>query len=117
MQSYSLTHLADQTLMRELTGLVTQDRITTAELLAHLAEVDERKLYLPAAYPSMFMYCVQDLRMSEDASLMRIRAARAARQFPAIFRALAGGRLHLTAVHLLAPHLAAGTADKAHEAL
>ena len=34
--------------------LVAKDRATTAELLAHLAEVDARKLYLPAAHPSMF---------------------------------------------------------------
>src|SRR5439155_2027309 len=39
------------------------------------------------------------------------------RQFPAIFSALADGRLHLTAVHLLAPHLTADTADTAHELL
>ena len=69
MTSYSLSHLADHILLRELAALVTQDRATTAALLAHLAEVDERKLYLPAAYPSMFMYCVSELRMSEDSAL------------------------------------------------
>src|SRR5881396_1264946 len=84
MNGYTLSHLTDHTLLQALASLVTQDHVTTAALLAHLAEVDERKLYLPAAYPSMFMFCVQELRMSEDAALMRIRAARAARQFPAV---------------------------------
>ena len=39
-----------------------------------------------------------------------IRAGRTARKFPAIFGALADGRLHLTAVILLMPHLTAETA-------
>ena len=66
MTSYSLKHLADSTLLNNLATLVGQDRITNAALLAHLAEVDERKLYRPAAYPSMFLYCVNELHMSED---------------------------------------------------
>src|SRR5437016_2429829 len=112
MNSYSLTHLADSTLLRELAALVSRDRATTAALLAHLAEVDERKLYLRAAYSSMYMYCVRELRMSEDTAFKLIRAARAARQFPAIFTAVAEGRLHLSAVVLLAPCLSPDTADE-----
>lgn len=52
MKSFSLTHLADHVLLRELHALVTQDRATTAALLAHIAEVDEHKPYLPAARSS-----------------------------------------------------------------
>ena len=105
MKSYSLTHLADHALLRDLAALVAQDRTTTADLLAHLAEVDERRLYLPAGYPSMYAYCVGELRMSEDTAYKRIRVARAAREHPAIFAALADGRLNLSSVLLLTPHL------------
>jgi hypothetical protein len=112
VNTYCLSHLSDPVLLRGLATLVSQDRATTAALLAHLAEVDARKLYLPAAYPSMFAYCVGELRLSEDAAYKRIQAARAARQFPAIFAAVADGRLHLAAVCLLAPHLTADNADE-----
>jgi hypothetical protein len=112
VKSYSLSHLSDHTLLRDLAALITRDRATTAELLAHIAEVDARKLYLPAAYPSMFAYCVGELRLSEDAAFKRITAARVARRFPAIFDALAQGRLHLSAVVLLAPHLTEHTVDE-----
>jgi 5-methylcytosine-specific restriction endonuclease McrA len=105
MTSYSLSHLADGTLLRELADSVSQERTTTARMLAEIAEVDERRLYLPAGYGSMFMYCLHELHMSEDVAYKRIRAARAARQFPAIFPAVADGRLHLAAVVLLTPHL------------
>ena len=105
MDTYELTHLSDPALLRGLADLTGQDRTTTASLLAHLAEVDARKLYLPAACPSMFHYCVRELHLSEDEAYKRVRAARAGREHPAIFVALAEGRLHLSAVVLLAPHL------------
>src|SRR5437867_9484149 len=109
---YALSHLSDGTLLRGLTALVAQERTTTAALLAHLAEVDARKLYLPAAYPSMYAYCVGELHLSEDSAYKCIRAARTARRFPRIFPALAAGRLHLSAVVLLAPYLTPENADE-----
>jgi hypothetical protein len=112
MRAYELAHLGDAVLLRDLATLVAHDRATTAALLAHLAEVDARRLYVPAGYPSMFEYCVGELRLSEDAAYKRIQAARAGRQFPALFPALAEGRLHLTAVVLIAPHLTAENAGR-----
>src|SRR5437867_9308817 len=112
MSTYSLSHLSDRALLRDLAALVAQDRVTTAALLAHLAEVDERRLYLPAAYPSMYAYCVGELRLCEQAAFKRIHAARTARRFPAIFPALAEGRLHLSGVVMLAPYLTPENADE-----
>jgi hypothetical protein len=110
MNSYSLSHLSDGVLLRDLAVLVSRDRAITAALLAHLAEVDERKLYVPAGYSSMYGYCVQELHFSEDSAYKRIRAARTARRFPAVFAAVADGRLNLNAIVLLAPHLTGETA-------
>jgi len=114
MHTYALSHLKDAVLLRDLDALVSRERGALAAVIAHLAEVDARRLYLPAGYPSMYEYCLRKLGWSEQAALKRVRAARAARRFPAIFDALAEGRLHLTAVVLLAPHL---TADNAEDLL
>lgn len=111
MRKYSLTHLSDHALSINLSDAVAREHTTTAEVIAHIAEFDARKLYLPAACSSMFAYCVQELRLSEDSAYKRIQAARAARRFPAIFGALAEGRLHLTGLGLLAPHLTEENAD------
>ena len=75
MQNYSLAHVDDAVLLRELFALVAQDRLTTAMLLAHIAEVDTRRLYVPAGYSSMHGYCVDELRLSEDAACDRIAVA------------------------------------------
>jgi hypothetical protein len=105
MRQYMLDHLSDAVLLCRLSELVALDRTTTAELLAHIAEVDARHLYAPAGYPSMFAYCVEELHLSEVSAGKRIHAARAARKFPALLAALEEGRIHLTAICLLAPHV------------
>ena len=112
MKRYSLRHLSDVALTRALATAVIQERATAADVLAHIAEFDDRKLYRETGFPSMYNYCLEALHMSEDMAYKRIQAARAARRFPAIFAAVAGGRLHLSAVCLLAPHLTEGTAPE-----
>jgi hypothetical protein len=103
--SYSLTHLTDGDLLQSLSSLVAQDRVTTAQLVAHLAEVGRRELHLPAGYPSLLDYCTGALRMSRDEALKRLRVAALARRFPVIFGALADGRLTLTTVDMLRQYL------------
>ena len=104
MRAYSLTHLSDAALEQRLDGLIARDRGTTAEIVAHIAEMDRRASYAPA-YASMHAYCLGRLHLSEDAAYKRIQAARAAREFPILFETLADGRLHLSSVCLIAPHL------------
>jgi 5-methylcytosine-specific restriction endonuclease McrA len=110
MKSY--THLADSSLLGELDTLDATDRGTTADLLGAIGEVDARKLYLPEGHPSMFVYCVNARKYSEDVAYKRIRAARAARRFPDIFVGIEQGRLNLSGVVLLAPHLTEATAEE-----
>ena len=51
------------------------------------------------------------LHLAEHAAFNRIEAARAARRFPIIVELLADGRIHLSAVRLLAPHLTEANHD------
>ncbi|HET9326408.1 MAG TPA: hypothetical protein VFQ05_06545 [Candidatus Eisenbacteria bacterium] len=62
----------------------------------------------------MFAYCVEKFGLSEDSAFKRIRAARAAHRVPALFEAIADGRLNLNGVVLLAPQL---TVENAQELL
>lgn len=111
-RSYALSHVSDQALLRDLSTLIDRDRRTTAELLAHLAEVDARRLYLPAGYPSMHAYCVGELKLSEDSANKRIRVARLAREYPRILDEIAEGRLNLSGVVVLGAALRPGRADE-----
>src|SRR5207253_10588277 len=97
--------LSSSELLARTRELVDQSRCTEADLLVHLGEIDERKLYLECAFPSMFEFCVGELRFSEDAAYNRIMVARAARRLPAVIEAMRSGQVHLSGLRLLAPHL------------
>jgi hypothetical protein len=107
----SLEHVPDDELLRRLAELLRQSRRTEADLVAHIGEVDSRRLYAREASPSMFAYCTERLHLSEAEAYLRIAAARASRQHPVLLAMLADGRLHLTAVAKLAPHLTAENRD------
>ena len=106
--------LSDAELLAAVKSLAANERHATAQLVAHLAEMDARRLYLAEGGSSLFTYCTEILHLSEHAAYGRIEAARAARKFPAILEAVANGALHLTAVNLLAPHL---TTDNVHRVI
>jgi len=112
MSRYSLRHLSDSALLHDFQALDGRVRGDVALLVAHLGEIDARRLYAPAGYPSMFEFCVHRMHYSEDEAYRRIRAARLARQFPAIYDLLAEGKLHLTALTLLAPYLTPENGDE-----
>jgi len=85
--------------------LAAQGREVLADLLALLAVLDERQLYEAEGCASLYTFCVQRLRLSESQAYHRIQAARAARRLPVILDRLREGRVTLTAVALLRPHL------------
>jgi hypothetical protein len=97
--------LRDDELLGRLRVLVRSGNRLTAQLLAHLAEVEARRLFLGQGCASMFSYCTEVLNLSEQAAFNRIQAARAARRYPEILDLVASGSLHLAGVCLLAPHL------------
>jgi hypothetical protein len=106
--------LSDEALLARLEALAGRAREATAELIAHIAELDVRKAHRGEGPGSLFAYCTQVLRLSQAATYNRIEAAKAARRFPVILELLADGAINLTTVRVLAPHL---TAENHHAAL
>jgi len=101
----TLHSVPDDELLRRLGELVSQSRRVEADLVLHLGEVDERRLYARQAFPSMFAYCTEHLRLSEAEAYRRITVARAARRHPVLLAMLRDGRLHLSGIALIAPFL------------
>jgi hypothetical protein len=105
MASTTPSSLNDDALLLSLASVLRDSRRTEADLLEHIAEVDRRQLYMREACSSMFAYCVERLHLSEPEAALRIHAARACRLHPALLDKLREGRLHLSGIALLAPHL------------
>lgn len=68
--------LADDALLACVKSLAARERGATAELIAHLAELEVRGLHLAAGYGSMFAYCRDALMLSEHEAYNRIEAVR-----------------------------------------
>jgi hypothetical protein len=96
--------LSDRDLMSRVNELARHERKATVDLLAHLAELDRRKLYRGEGFASLFAYCTGALRLSEHAAYKRTVAARACRRFPVLLERLADASMNLSTVKMLAPH-------------
>ena len=99
------SRLSDSALMAEVVRLATGERQATVQLIVHLAELDKRRLYLPAGYSSLYAYCRSVLLLSEPEAYTRMTAARAVRRFPRVLDMLLDGSLNLTTLRLVNPHL------------
>ena len=102
----------NEELLASLSTLVRHENEITSDVLAHLAEVDERRLHLDLGFPSLFAYCVEALGFSESGAGRRIAAVRVCRRYPGAFEQVARGELHLSALCALAPHLDEGNAGE-----
>lgn len=105
--------LTDEQLLAEGPTLVDRERTATATLVAWLAEVEARTLYVAQGFSCLKDYCVDYLHLSEGAAYRRIRAARASLRFPLVLARLADGSVTLTNVTLLAPSMT----EENHEVL
>jgi 5-methylcytosine-specific restriction endonuclease McrA len=111
-----LAGVSDRDLLAVVRRLVADERHATARLIASLAELDVRRLYLAEGCSSMFTYCTRVLHLSEHAAYLRIEAARAVRKHPVLLERLDAGDITLTTIGLLAPHLTPGNHQRLVEA-
>ena len=113
MESEStLQAVPDDELLRRLGELVCHSRRVEADLVSHIGEVEERRLYAREAFPSMFAYCTEVLHLSEAEAYLRITVARAGREHPLLLTMLADGRLHLSGIVKLVPILTRENRDE-----
>src|SRR3990172_5388660 len=102
--THELHSISDDDLLGRLAELLKQWRGVESDLVAHIGEVDARRLYAREA-SSMFTYCTELLHLSEAEAYLRIAAARASREHPMLLTMLEDGRLHLSGIAKLVPHL------------
>jgi hypothetical protein len=102
---WDLGRVSDTQLRSGLSSLLANGCRTEARIIAHIAEVEQRKLHAKDGSPSLFEYCVRQLGLSESEAYHRLTAARIARQFPVVFSLIERRQLHLTAVCLLRDYL------------
>ncbi|MBF0360709.1 MAG: hypothetical protein HQK49_06845, partial [Oligoflexia bacterium] len=100
--NYSLKKLSKQQLLDATLSLVKKEKACTLELIAHLEEIEDRRLYAELGYSSMFAYVTKYLNYSENEAQIRISSMRLSRSNPEIKNKISTGELSLTNVGLAA---------------
>lgn len=101
----SVKEMSDEELEESLKGLVRVENEATADVLRHIGEFEERRLFAPRGQPSMYHYCTRKLGYGEWPAYARIYAARMAKEYPLILELLKDGKIHLATVKILGPLL------------
>ena len=102
---FMLTDRSDQELLDGVFEAIAREFEDVAVVIAHLAEMDTRKLFAGEGCSSLKTYCMEVLHLTEDQAYSRIAVARVAQKFPIVLEMLADGLVHLTAVDRLGPSL------------
>ena len=105
IEGCGLPDVTDGELLAGIVTFVASERRMLGRFLRYLAAIDRRGLYRDAACSSLFDFCCRRLGLSEGETYYRITAARMAKRWPEIFELVETGRIHLTALVLLQPHL------------
>ena len=107
--AFVLKDRSDQELLDGIWAAIRRESENVAIVIAHLAEIDSRKLFLEDGCGSLKDYCMEVLHLSEDQAYTRIAVAKLAQKFPVVLEMLEDGLIHLTAVQRLGPSLTSDT--------
>ena len=92
--------------------LVSRERRHTAALIVHLAEISRRKGHLELGYASLFDYCQRHLGLGKYSVWNRTQVANVSRRFPQLLESLIEGKVTLSSLGVLAPHLSEENIDE-----
>jgi len=107
-----LKNLDHQAVLAGLRSALGRERMSFADFLNYLGEVDCRRLYADEGQPSLFAFGINVLALTDAEILARITAARLIRRFPIIYQRLESGELNLTALRLISAHLTEENAER-----
>jgi len=79
-----------------MSELAHRERELLSQILWHLKEIDQRKLYAEMKCGSLFEYCVKVLKYSEGQASRRVTACRLLREMPELSYEIEKGELNLT---------------------
>lgn len=103
--------MENEELLSKLKRTHSRERTFQCYSLAIIAEVERRLLYAEKGFPSLFQYLVTEFSYSEASCLKRIQVARLSRHFPEVLNYLKEGKVSLTVLMKIAPHLKVSNRD------
>lgn len=97
--------LTDRQLVEQLKAIARDDRASMRRFIELLNEFHKRELGTRSHHGSTFMWCRNELFLSEGESFRRLQVARVIERFPPLLDMIEDGRLNMTVASVLAPVL------------
>jgi hypothetical protein len=97
----NIQKLNDSQLHNRLLLLARKEKILDVDIIDHLQELEDRKLYSEYGYTSLFDYCLKALHFSSDQSYRRIRSMRLSVEMPEVKENLKSGDLTIANATML----------------
>ncbi|MBI4224272.1 MAG: hypothetical protein HY609_05010, partial [Deltaproteobacteria bacterium] len=92
----TIKNKSNEMLVADLKQMVAEERRLLIEVLHHLQEVEDRRLYLERGYSTLFAFATEELGYSEAAANRRIQAVRLMRELPEVEEKVKTGKLSLS---------------------
>jgi hypothetical protein len=96
----NLKSLDDQSLLTRTEKLVREERELLTNVLHHLREINQRRLFSALGYKSLFDFTVRRLGYPEDQAYRRIAAMKLLQELPEIEEKISQGEISLTHIGL-----------------
>jgi hypothetical protein len=64
------------TVVEKLKHLVASERKITAEIIVHIQEIDQKKIYLQMGFPNLYSFLTEHIGYTAASAQRRIEAAR-----------------------------------------
>ena len=91
-----LKNISNEELTLRVEKLVRSERKLTHIILAHIVEIESRRIYAELGFDGMFSYLTKSLGYSESAAYRRLQTARLLKSAPTIAEKLEQGSLNLS---------------------
>src|SRR5271154_4506642 len=110
-----MKRLSNEFLLSETKRLALEERRVGLEVLHHLREIEDRRLYNEIGYSSLFEYVTRELGYSEGSAQRRISAMRLLRDLPEYEAKLEAGTLNVTNLSLVHTYLKGRSKEEKRE--
>jgi len=101
----NLKNLSAFDLILNTKNLIKKEEEIVVLVIAHLDEIERRRLYCDFGYSSLWNYATKELGYSENQAYRRINAMRMSQKIPEVKAALSCGELKLSTVNLASQFL------------
>ena len=115
MTSCKLKSLDNEALQSVVVTISKQEKACCLEVVRHLVEVRERKLFATLGYASLFHYCAKCLGYEGGSAWRRATAAACVAKYPSLMCYLQVGRLTLTGLGVISKVILQGSFQDADQ--